>query len=156
MDKIMETNTRNLSAVEEQNLLLVIFGLGGAWYALEASQVQEVILVTDNTVVYHAPAYVRGIINLRGKIVTVLDTEIKLGLSPHVVSADSRILIVAWNHEEVGLLVEAVSEVITLKEEQIGPVPLNISEGLSRYLTGVCSSEDRLVGILDLDKVLAE
>jgi purine-binding chemotaxis protein CheW len=138
------------------SLLLVIFGLGGAWYGLEASQVQEVILVEENTVVYHAPPYVRGIINLRGKIVTVLDMETKLGLPSNPIGEDSRILIVAWNHEQVGLLVDVVTEVINLGKEQIGPVPLNISEGLSQYLSGVCNNADRLIGILDLDKVLAE
>jgi purine-binding chemotaxis protein CheW len=138
------------------SMLLVIFGLGGAWYGLEASQVQEVILVEGNTVVYHAPPYVRGIINLRGKIVTVLDMEIKLGLPSQPVGEDSRILIVAWNHEQVGLLVEVVSEVISLSKEQIESIPLNISEGLSSFLSGVYSHADRLIGILDLDKVLAE
>jgi purine-binding chemotaxis protein CheW len=138
------------------SLLLVIFGLGGAWYGLEASQVQEVILVEDNTVVYHAPQYVRGIINLRGKIVTVLDMETKLGLPSNPIGEDARILIVAWNHEQVGLLVDVVTEVINLGKDQIGPVPLNISEGLSQYLSGVCNNSDRLIGILDLDKVLAE
>jgi purine-binding chemotaxis protein CheW len=136
-------------------LLLVIFGLDGAWYGLEASQVQEVILVEDNTVVYHAPQYVRGIINLRGKIVTVLEMETKLGLPSHPVGEDSRILIVAWNHEPVGLLVDIVTEVISLDKDQIGPVPLNISAGLSQFLTGVCNDADRLIGIIDLDKVLA-
>ena len=139
-----------------QSLLLVVFGLGDAWYGLDASQVQEVILVESNTVVYHAPPYVRGIINLRGKIVTVLDMEIKLGLAPHPVGPDSRILIVAWNQEQVGLLVEVVTEVVSLKKDSIEALPLNISDGLSQFLNGVFSVEERLVGILDLDKVLAE
>ncbi len=141
---------------EGQNMLLVIFGLGGAWYGLDASQVQEVILVADNTVVYHAPEYVRGIINLRGKIVTVLDMETKLGVPTHEVGIDSRILIVAWNHEQIGLLVEFVAEVITLGKDQIESIPMNISNRLSQFLTGVCHHEKHLVGILDLDKVLAE
>jgi purine-binding chemotaxis protein CheW len=136
------------------SLLLVIFGLNGAWYGLEASQVQEVILVEDNTVVYQSPSYVRGIINLRGKIVTVLDLEIKVALPPHPVQADSRILVVAWNQEQVGLLVEVVAEVISLSKEQIEPVPLNISDGLRQFLSGVCSNENRLIGIVDLDKVM--
>ena len=156
MTNMNETNIQNTDTDEEQNLLLVTFGLDGAWYGLAASQVQEVIQVTDNTVVYHAPPYVRGIINLRCKIVTVLNLETKLGLSEHPIGNDSRILIVHWNHEQVGLLVEVVAEVISLSEEQIETVPLNISEGLSRFLKGVCNSENRLIGILDLDKVLAE
>jgi purine-binding chemotaxis protein CheW len=139
-----------------QSLLLVIFALDGAWYGLEASQVQEVILVEDNTIVYHAPKYVRGIINLRGKIVTVLDLEKKVGLPAHQVGPDSRILIVAWNQERVGLLVEVVTEVISMSKEKIGPVPLNISDGLKQFLSGVCSIDNRLIGIIDLDKVLAE
>ena len=141
---------------DELNLLLIIFRLGGAWYGLEASQVQEVIRVDENTPVYHAPAYVRGIINLRGKIVTVLDTETKLGLTPHPVSPDSRILVVTWNHEQVGLLVEVVAEVINLDKDQIEPCPLNISERLRSFLTGVFNSDNRLIGIIDLDTVLAE
>jgi purine-binding chemotaxis protein CheW len=145
---MIDTNDVNSS-------LLVIFGLGGAWYGLEASQVQEVILVEGNTMVYHAPPYVRGIINLRGKIVTVLDLEIKVGLTSHPLGEDSRILIVEWNHEQVGLLVEVVSEVVNLNNGQIEPVPLNISDGLRYFLSGVCSIESRLIGIIDLDKVLA-
>ena len=146
---------------EEKSTLLVTFGLGEAWYGLAASQVQEVILVADNTVVYHAPAYVRGIINLRGKIVTVLDLETKLGLPMRAERTEAglseeRVLIVDWDHEQVGLLVALVAEVINLNDEEIEPVPMNLSEGLSRFLSGVCGSEDRLIGILDLDKVLAE
>jgi purine-binding chemotaxis protein CheW len=137
------------------DLLLVIFGLDGAWYGLDASVVQEVILVDDNTVVYHAPTYVRGIINLRGKIVTVLDLETKMGLPFHPVQADARILVVAWNQEQVGLLVEVVAEVINLSKKQIEPIPLNISDGLRRFLSGVCSNEGRLIGVIDLDKVMA-
>jgi purine-binding chemotaxis protein CheW len=148
--------TKMINTDDVNSLLLVVFGLGDVWYGLEASQVQEVILVEDNTVVYHAPPYVRGIINLRGKIVTVLDIETKLGLTPHPVGVNSRILIVAWKNEQVGLLVEVVAEVINLRKEQIEPVPLNISDGLSDFLSGVCSHADRLIGILDLEKVLAE
>jgi len=118
--------------------------------------VQEVILVEENSEVYHAPPYVRGIINLRGKIVTVLDIETKLGLPSNPVGADSRILIVAWNHEKVGLLVDVVTEVINLDKEQIGPVPLNISAKLSQFNNGVYNNADRLIGILDLDKVMAD
>ncbi len=151
-----DIDIQNTLTDEDQNLLLVIFRLGGAWYGLEASQVQEVILVEDNTVVYHAPHYVRGIINLRGKIVTVLDTETKLGLQSHLVGADSRILVVSWNHEQVGLLVEIVTEVLPLSKDEIELSPLNISERLSSFLSGVCNNEGRLIGILDLDKVLTE
>ena len=141
---------------EVNGLLLVTFGLGNAWYGLDASHVQEVILVGDNTMVYHAPAYVRGIINLRGKIVTVLDMGSKLGFGAIEVGGDSRVIIVDWNHEQVGLLVEVVAEVINLNQDQIDPVPLNISEGLRSFLNGVCNDENRLIGILNLDKVLTE
>jgi purine-binding chemotaxis protein CheW len=136
-------------------MLLVIFGLNGAWYGLEASLVQEVILVEDNTIVYHSPSYVRGIINLRGKIVTVLDLETKVGLPAHPVQVDSRILIVPWQQEQVGLLVEVVAEVVSLSKDQIDPVPMNISDGLRRFLSGVCKIDNRLIGIIDLEKVLA-
>ena len=141
---------------QEQELLLVTFCLGEAWYGLDTLRIQEVILVGETTVVHHAPGYVRGIINLRGKIVTVLDLGEKLGLERGEVSPESRILIVPWAGEQVGLLVESVSEVVGLKREAIETIPLNVGTGLSQFLLGVFHSQDQLVGILDLEAVFAE
>jgi purine-binding chemotaxis protein CheW len=148
----------NLMGDNNRDLLLVTFRLANAWYGLDTNFVQEVILVGEITTVYHAPPYVCGIANLRGKIVTVLDLNLKLGIAQQEESEDSRILIVSWLDEQVGLLVECVGEVASLNNEQIEALPSNIGDGLSRYLKGVHreAQEDRLLGILDLERVLAE
>jgi len=145
----------------ENTFLLISFSLGDTWYGLEASQVQEVIPVENSTYVYQAPAYVHGIINLRGKIVTVIDLRMKIGLKAgaqeedETGSGDERVLVVSWNQEQVGILVDSVAEVISIDPEQIEAALSNITERLRYFLTGVYQSEDVLIGILDLEKVLA-
>ena len=148
--------TNSLMDEENSDLLLVTFRLEDAWYGLDTNRIQEVIQVGGITVVQHAPDYVRGIANLRGKIVTVIDLALKLGLEQRELSADTRILIVNWIHEQVGLVVEWVGEVVSLNQEQIESVPTNIDETLGHFLKGVYykADEDRLLGILDLDAVL--
>jgi purine-binding chemotaxis protein CheW len=140
----------------KQGLLLVTFRLEDAWYGLDTNRIQEVILVGEITSVHHAPLYVRGIANLRGKIITILDLSLKLGLSPQKVDADTRILIVNWTNEQVGLLVTCVADVVNLNSEQVVLPPSNIRSDLSKFLSGVYykADEDRLLGVLDLDSVL--
>jgi purine-binding chemotaxis protein CheW len=140
----------------KQDLLLVTFRLEDAWYGLDTNRIQEVILVGEITSVQHAPLYVRGIANLRGKIITILDLNLKLGLPSHEVDDETRILIVNWMNENIGLLVECVSDVVNLSSEQIEIPPSNIKNDLGRFLSGVYykADEDRLLGVLDLDSVL--
>lgn len=141
-----------------QDLLLVTFRLADAWYGLDTNRIQEVILVGEITTVHHAPHFVRGIANLRGKIVTVLDLNLILGLPPQDVGEDARILIVPWVDEQIGLLVECVTDVVSLNAEQIEPLPSNLRDDISQFLQGVYSEteQDRLLGILDLDIVLSQ
>jgi len=140
----------------EQDLLLVTFCLEDAWYGLDTNLIQEVIVVGDITTVHHAPDYVRGISNLRGKIVTILDLNLKLGLPKHQLSSESRILIVPWMNEQVGLLVDSVADVVSLSRSQIESLPSNIKDEISQFLGGVyyLAEEDRLLGLLELDSVL--
>ena len=140
----------------EQDLLLVTFCLEDDWYGLDTNLIQEVIVVGDITTVHHAPDYVRGISNLRGKIVTILDLNLKLGLPKHQLSSESRILIVPWMNEQVGLLVDSVADVVSLSRSQIESLPSNIKDEISQFLGGVyyLAEEDRLLGLLELDSVL--
>lgn len=144
------------AAVEEAERLLATFQVGGAYYGLDTGRVQEVIMVGAHTRVHHAPEYVRGVINLRGKIVTVIDLRMKLCAVRSPITADSRILIVAWMGEQVGLLVESVEDVIPLDPERIEPKPSNVSASQERFLDSVyrVDAGERLIGILILDELL--
>jgi purine-binding chemotaxis protein CheW len=127
---------------DKQDLLLVTFRLEDAWYGLDTNRIQEVILVGEITSVQHAPPYVRGIANLRGKIITILDLNLKLDLPPQKVGNETRILIVNWMNEQVGLLVECVLDVVNLSSEQIELPPSNIKNDLGRFLSGVYYKAD--------------
>ncbi len=139
----------------EQGYLLLTFQSGDARYGLEAVRVQEVILVGAITPVHHAPEYVRGIINLRGKIVTVVDVGIKLMDQETALGDDSRILITDWKDEFVGLLVDRIGDVLTLERDQIEPQPANVGEDQSHFFQGVYRNSEQVVAVLDLEALLS-
>ena len=112
-----------------RSALLATFFVRKALCALDASVVQEVIRPGSVTPVRHAPAEVLGVINLRGRIVTLLDTGLILGFDKSVAGPDSRIFIVEDRNEFVGLLVDRVAEVIETEPDCGEPLPVNIPAG---------------------------
>ena len=134
--------------------LVATFMLGNAAFGIGAAQVQEVVKVGDITHVHHAPPYVIGIRNLRGRIVTVIDLRVRLHLGTTDKGADTRILIVDWQGEPMGLMVDSVADTISVSPADITPPPPNVHGIQSRNLRGVCRSGERLVALLDPDPVL--
>jgi purine-binding chemotaxis protein CheW len=139
----------------DESVLVVTFILGDALFGLEAARVQEVVRVGETTPVHHAPGFVAGIRNLRGRIVTVVDLRILLGLGSSDTGADSRILIVDWQGEPVGLLVDSVADTISLDTAGIVPPPPNVQANQRQFVHGVCRTGDRLVAMLDPGTVLS-
>jgi purine-binding chemotaxis protein CheW len=134
--------------------LVATFVLGQSLFGVPASQVQEVVRVGELTPVHHAPPYVVGIRNLRGRIVTVIDLAVRLSLGTIGSSHDNRILIVESLNEPIGLLVDSVADTELVTENEVLPPPPNINGVQSQNLSGVCRQGDRLVALLDLDAVL--
>jgi purine-binding chemotaxis protein CheW len=108
------------------------------------------------TRVPQAPEYVLGILNLRGEIVTIVDLGKKLSLKSTDMSDKTRNIIVNSNGEHIGLMVERISDVVQAKWEKVEAPPANIGGVQGKYFTGVFKTEDRLIGILDVEKVLEE
>jgi purine-binding chemotaxis protein CheW len=135
-------------------LLVATFLLGNAAFGIGAAQVQEVVRLGDITPVHQAPPYVVGIRNLRGKIVTVIDLRVRLDMGSVDAGANSRILIVDWQGEPVGLLVDSIADTISLNPADIVPPPPNLHGVQSRNLGGVYRSGERLVALLDHGAVL--
>ena len=124
----------------EKELLVCTFVLGneGA-FGIDATSIQEVVMVGEITPVRHAPAFVAGIRNLRGRIVTVIDLCVRLGLGSVRVSPESRVLIADWKGEPVGLLVDRVAEAVVLEPGGLERAPSNLSVGKCRSC-GACSA----------------
>jgi len=135
-------------------MLIATFAMGDAAFGIDARQVQEVVRVGDITAVRHAPGHVVGIRNLRGKIVTVIDLQTQLELGGATGGPDNRILIVDWQGEPVGLLVDSVADTISADRKDLRPAPPNLHGVQARDMKGVLRSGDRLVALLDLGAIL--
>ena len=136
---------------------LVVFKLGGEEFGVDIMQVREIIRTGDITAVPNAPVFVRGVINLRGQITTIIDLRRKLGLSEKESSDDQqeRVIVVEVDKNTVGMAVDAVTEVTYLAESEIDEVPDMIKETIgTEYLRGVGKLPNRLLILIDLKRVL--
>jgi len=139
-----------------QTTLLATFFVRDALCALDASGVQEVIRVDSVTRVRHAPDEVAGVINLRGKIVTLLDLAFILGFGKSTVTRESRIFIVEDRNEFLGILVDRVSEVIEINSGEGESLPVNIPSAQARFFQGVCRAAGQVIAILNPGEVMNE
>ena len=141
---------------ETSNTFLVsTFFMGDTVWGINILKAQEVIRIVDVTRVHHAPDYIVGIINLRGKIVTIIDLAKKLNLTKLTITPISRIIIVQWKNEYIGFLVDKVSDVISAQKEKLIPPPSNINGTQGKYFEGVYQEDKQLIAILDVDQVLS-
>jgi purine-binding chemotaxis protein CheW len=134
----------------------VTFVLMDETYGINVMQVQEVLRVTEIAPVPGAPAYVLGIINLRGNVVTVIDTRTRFGLPSAEMGDASRIIVIESEKQVVGILVDAVAEVVELREGDIDVAPNVGTEDSSRYIQGVATREEGLLILVDLNKLLTD
>jgi purine-binding chemotaxis protein CheW len=143
--------------VNDPILQWVTYQLEDETYGINVMQVQEVLRITEIAPVPGAPSYVLGIINLRGNVVTVIDTRSRFGLMPKESNDDqSRIIIVEVNGNVIGMLVDSVAEVVYLHQSEIDSVPMVNNDESSRFIQGVCSREDQLLILVDANKFLTE
>ena len=141
---------------KDQEIQWVTFRLDNEVYGIEVMQVQEVLRVTEITPVPGAPDYILGIINLRGNVVTVLDTRKRFGLPPKEIEDASRIVIIESADQVVGMLVDSVAEVVYLRYSEIESSPNVGNEESSRFIQGVHSRNDSLLILVDVNKLLTE
>jgi purine-binding chemotaxis protein CheW len=134
----------------------VTFQLEDETYGMNVMQVQEVLRITEIAPVPGAPSYVLGIINLRGNVVTVIDTRRRFNLMPKEPDDMSRIIVVEVDGNVIGMLVDSVAEVVYLHQSEIDTAPNVSNDDSSRFIQGVSSQEDKLLILVDVDKFLTE
>ncbi len=135
-------------------LQLVTFRLGNEEYSVDILSVQEIIRHMDLTRVPKAPEFVDGVINLRGKVIPVLDLRKRFGLDADENTNDTRIIVVDINDKTVGFKVDAVSEVLRLPADTVEPPPSIVTDVDSDYIKGVGKMDDRLIILLEVSKIL--
>lgn len=135
---------------------LVSFRLDQEEYGIEITKVQEIILMGDITRVPQTPNFIKGLINLRSTVIPIVDLRLRFGLKEERPTDDTRIMVVNVGGKTIGIIVDAVSEVLRIGQEQISPPPPTVA-GLGReYLTGLVKLDKRLLILLDIDKILIQ
>jgi purine-binding chemotaxis protein CheW len=137
--------------MEEQ---LVIFELGAEHFGIEISSVEGINKMLEITKIPQAPEYMIGITNLRGSVLPVIDLQKRFGMKAQEETNETRIVVVNLEGVKIGMVVSAVSEVLTIEESVIEPPPPMVSNVNSEFITGVAKIDKRLVILLDLSKVL--
>ena len=137
-----------------KDLHLVGFKIGKETFGVPIGLVHEIVRVPEITAVPDAPDYIEGVINLRGKIVSVLDLRKRFGKTAGAFQRGSRILVVEHKNRLAGMIVDAASEVLKIPESDIEPAPGIMLEGGLDCVTGLGKYQGRLIILLDVGKVL--
>ncbi|EKD87668.1 MAG: chemotaxis signal transduction protein [uncultured bacterium] len=135
---------------------MVVFKLSNEEFAVEVSSVEAIIKLQAITKVPHAPAHVVGVTNLRGNIVPVIDLKKRLSLPATENSQDTRIIVALLQESKVGMVVDAVSQVIEIEDSQIEATPQISTSVESTYIRGIVKVENLLVIMLDLAKIFSD
>ena len=134
---------------------MVLFELGSETYGLDIATVHEIIRMQPITKVPKAPVYVEGVINLRGKVIPVIDIGKRFGFEKVEGNKNNRIVVVYLQDTTLGIIVDAVTEVIRIPNDAVEPVSDIVTTGNSDYLQGIAKLQDKMVILLALEKLLA-
>ena len=137
-----------------RELQIVGFQVGRETYGIPITALHEIVRVPEITAIPDAPAHLEGVINLRGKIISVVDLRKRFDKPATALTRHSRILVVEHRGRLVGMIVDSASEVLKVAESEIEPAPAMMKEGGLDCVTGLAKFQKRLVILLDIDRVL--
>ncbi|AMG29870.1 chemotaxis protein CheW [Grimontia hollisae] len=153
MSQVAEVQKEN---VNDEVLQWVTFQLEDETYGINVMQVREVLRYTEIAPVPGAPDYVLGIINLRGNVVTVIDTRSRFGLVQGEVSDNTRVIVIEAESQVIGIMVDSVAEVVYLKTSEIDTTPSVGTDESAKFIQGVSNRNGHLLILVDLNKLLSD
>jgi len=151
----LRDESKNSGPAPADLLQLVSFYLGGEEFAIEILAVQEIIRMVDLTRVPNSPAFVEGVINLRGQVIPVIGLRRRFGMEPREHDKQTRIVVVEIRGAVVGFVVDAVSEVLRIPADTVEPPP-RLAKSDSEYVSGVGKLPNRLLLLLDVSRLLTD
>ena len=135
---------------------VLAFRLGSEEFGIDILAVRELRGYSAVTRLANAPAYLKGVVNLRGLIIPIVDLRLKLGMSDASYNDFTVVIVLAVNEQQVGVVVDSVSDVVSLNAEQIKPPPPSGPNFRHDYLTGIATVDERLLQLADLSTLLAD
>ncbi len=145
------SEVKNADAITHE---LIAFRVGAQEFCVNIMAVCEIRGWTEATVLPQAPRYVRGVINLRGAVLPIVDFAMRLGLPSTEPTARHVVIVTQINHQQVGLLVDAVSDILTINDESIQPTPDIASELVKEFVQGLLPIDSRMISLISLANVL--
>ncbi len=146
----------NIDQQKESLKQLVTFTIGEETYGLEILKVQEIVRLPQITKLPKAPAFVKGVIDLRGSIIPILDLREKFGLDGIPYSEKTRVIVLEASGKKIGIIVDTVSKVIQASKKDIAPPPNAITGADNQFISGVIRLEDKLIILLDIGNMFSE
>jgi purine-binding chemotaxis protein CheW len=134
---------------------IVVFELGGEDFGVDIAAVQSIIKMQTITRMPRSPLFVEGVTNLRGKVLPVIDLRQRFGMTSKTADSSSRIIVISDHQIEVGMIVDGVSEVLTIPANAVEPAPAIATTVDSSFITGLAKLDNRLVILLNLERVLS-
>lgn len=148
-EQIVEINNGESSELNDRYLL---FRIADSLYGVSLALVLEIVQIQSITMLPYVAPYVKGIINLRGKVLPVIDVRTRLGMPEKGYDAETCIVVVDIHNVHVGLIVDSVSEVVTVPEDQIAAPPPSSGTGVGSYLSSVANLDKKIVLNIDFDR----
>ncbi len=147
--------TESKSAAAGSPCEFVAFRIGVQEFCIDIMSVREIRGWTPATALPHAPTYVRGVINLRGSVLPIVDLAERLGFPPTDATARQVIIVVQVGSQIIGLLVDAVSDILTQSTENIQPTPEVATDIVRSFVRGVLAIDGRMIGLIELDSLMS-
>ncbi|MCC7474210.1 MAG: purine-binding chemotaxis protein CheW [Pirellulales bacterium] len=135
---------------------IVSFRLANEEYGIEITKVQEIILVGEITRVPQTAPFIKGLINLRSTVIPIVDLRVRFGMAEQLANEETRIMVMNVAGKTIGIIVDAVSEVLRISKEHVIPPPATVSGVGREYIIGLAKLNQRLLILLDVDRLLTE
>jgi purine-binding chemotaxis protein CheW len=148
-------NTGSTVGVSDETRQLIEFRVGAEHFGVDLVRVKEIIRSREMTRLPRAPRFVKGVINLRGDLVPIVDLRDKLGLEAAADSDATRVIVVDVGGSLVGMVVDGADHVVRFPTDRIGPPPAIVGDAATEYIEGVGKLDDRLVILVNIDRILS-
>jgi purine-binding chemotaxis protein CheW len=148
------SNVENIESVENKILQLVTFRIGNEEFGFDIFKVKEINKMMDITQIPNSQSSVKGVVNLRGSVIPVVSLREKLNFSDKEYTNSTRIIVVEYQNKNIGFIVDEVNEVLRIQSSIIEKPPEMTTSVDTAYISGVAKLENRLLILLDLDKIL--